>query len=110
MGYGLEWLGNLRGLRVGRLSNQNMVYANRAQENIDELADQSALDGLYQDSFKKLEDKNIDELTERIRKLQENEQKAKETGRKEKEDEAFASGEAEQTEETNEEREERAFL
>lgn len=74
MGFGLERLKTLRTLNIGRLANQNMVYADRAQEDIHALADETALEELYQDSFQKLEDNHFEELAERIKALQEAEQ------------------------------------
>lgn len=75
MGFGLERLNNLRPLHIGRLSNQNMVYADRTQNGIYALADEAALEELYQDSFQKLEDHHFEELAEHIRALQEAEHK-----------------------------------
>lgn len=112
MGLGLERLKNLRTLRVGRPASQNVVYASRAQETIGELADQSVLDGLYQDSFHTLEDRNLEELKERIRALKEKEQtrRQEEAARKEKQDEALAQEETDEADKVKKEREEIEFL
>lgn len=101
MGFGLERLNNLRQLHIGRLSNQNMVYADRAQEGIHALADEAALEELYQDSFPKLEDDHFEELKERIKALQEAEQNP-ETEQAQKE-----AQEAQQATEAAEEKERR---
>lgn len=71
MGYGLERLKNIRTLHVGRHANQNMVYASRAQEDINRQAGQTMLGDLYLDGFEELEEKSFEELAEQIRKLQE---------------------------------------
>lgn len=77
MGMGLERLKNLRMLSLGHLENQNVVYAGRAQEAISALADQTAIDEWYQDSFRMLENKNLEELEEHIRDLYEQERDPK---------------------------------
>lgn len=101
MGFGLERLKTLRTLNIGRLANQNMVYADRAQEGIHALADETALEELYQDSFQKLEDNHFEELAERIKALQEAEQNP-ETEQAQKE-----AQEAQQATEAAEEKERR---
>lgn len=73
MGMGLERLNNLRLIRLEQPGNQNMVYASRSQDAIYAMADENALDELYQDSFKQFENESFEELAEQIRKLQEEE-------------------------------------
>lgn len=115
MGYGLERLNTLRTLNIGRLANQNMVYADRAQEGIHALADETALEELYQDSFQKLEDNHFEELEERIKALQEAERRPEAAQEAEQKQETAQEAEqkqeeaqtAEQTTETREEKERR---
>lgn len=71
---GLERMRNVRELRRERVGNQNMVYASRAADAIGELASQTAVDQLYQDGYEAMKEESIEELAERIQKLQKDQQ------------------------------------
>lgn len=91
LGTGKERICNLKEITRAGYDNQNMVYAQRAQDAIGEIADQSVLDGLYQEGYESMEGETIDELAEHIHDLLEEERMSR----------TDDAEEAEETEETD---------
>lgn len=89
---GLERLYNLREINRARYDNQNMVYAQRAQDAIGEIADQSVLDGLYQEGYESMEGETIEELAKHIRDLLEEERMSRTEDAEETEETDNADG------------------
>ena len=95
---GNERLFNLKEIIEAGYGNQNMVYAQRAQNAIGEAADLSVLDGLYQEGFESMREETIDELAKHIHELLDEERMS----RTEKAEEAEGTEETEKTEEAEE--------
>lgn len=103
LGAGLERMYNLKLITRAGYGNQNMIFAQRAQDTIEEAADLSVLDGLYQEGYESATGETIEELAKHIRDLLEEERMSRkeDTEKIEGADAVEGSESAEKVEATN---------